>query len=623
MKANPHSLQKILGEKQQWVVPVYQRHYEWETGEDKQIAHLWDDLTDKAEEEMDQSRTLYPHYFGAVICSDPQVIRFGATPQRSLIDGQQRITTFNIVLAALKETARKRGLPSIETALKSYLFNDQNDSMIDPVREKFKLWPSSYDRELFAQIVTLSVDEIRKLRKDDFYKNGGLIKGKAPKLLVAFDDLLARIDSFIKEKEEIQILPETSLTGLIEGFLKGFQLVLIELDDQDDAQEIFASLNGLAKPLAPFDLIRNDVFLRSKKLNEDSENLFLGRWKTFEAPFWTTEVKQGRMKRARADHLIAHSVVAETGREVSVSKIASEYQRYARDAKFPSVSDELDSLLVHAESYRAIEEKLPKDLITPIAVVLECWDSAVFYPLLLWANAYLDESDDKIRFYHLIECYIIRREICGLTPKNYNKIVTGWIRAIRGAVAPVEEFEKLLQAGDGEISRFPTNPELADAFESVQAYDRIGSRKLRYILSKLENALRTKKDEVALVSGDLTIEHIMPMDWANHWPLPNGQTALSKDLHLLQAMVPPVSEDMKIQVRNRSALINTFGNLTLLTTSGNPSVGNKGWNTKGAVFRNSLLALNRNVGACASWDEEAIKSRSRSLGEVASRIWSI
>lgn len=120
MKANPRSLQNILSEKQQWVVPVYQRHYEWETGDEKQIAHLWDDLIEKVEEFLDPTRTVYPHYFGAVICSEPEVAQFGVTPQRFLIDGQQRITTFNLLLAAIRQVARDRNLTSIVTALKSY-----------------------------------------------------------------------------------------------------------------------------------------------------------------------------------------------------------------------------------------------------------------------------------------------------------------------------------------------------------------------------------------------------------------------------------------------------------------------------------------------------------------------
>lgn len=141
------------------------------------------------------------------------------------------------------------------------------------------------------------------------------------------------------------------LDALLGGFLSGFQIVVIQLDKNDDAQEIFASLNGLGKPLSPFDLIRNDVFHRARRAREDDEQLFDQRWKFFEEPFWNEQVRQGRLKRARADHLVAHVVVAETAREVNVGKIATEYQHYARERSFETVADELDVLLAHARTY--------------------------------------------------------------------------------------------------------------------------------------------------------------------------------------------------------------------------------------------------------------------------------
>jgi hypothetical protein len=604
----------------QWVVPVYQRHYEWDTGADQQISNFWDDLMDKAEEAMDPERTLYPHYFGAVICSEPKASRFGVTPQRFLIDGQQRITTFNVLLCAVRETARSKALTGMETAMKSYLFNDLSDSMDDPERERFKLWPSSYDRGLFRQIVSMPLDDVKKARATDFYKNGGLIKGQAPKLLVAYIDLLTRIATFLDEKEEVGIGAEAALSSLLEGFLGGFQVVLIELNDHDDAQEIFASLNGLAKPLAPFDLIRNDVFLRSKKSNEDAEALFEGKWKTFESPFWTTEVKQGRMKRARADHLVAHSVVAETGREVSVAKVASEYQRYARDAKFGSVADELDSLLKHAATYRALEEKPEDSIVTPIAKLLEVWDMAVFHPWVLWVNTYVGEQEQKTEIFDLLESYIVRREICRLTPKNYNKVVTTWIRSARAADDVLAAFKNSLESGEGEISRFPRDSEVLDAFSSAPAYEAINSKKLRYILAKLEYAMRTKKDEIILMNADLTIEHIMPQSWHQNWPLPNGESSpTSKLFEVIYRQ--DVSEETKTLARERASKMHVFGNLTLLNTNANVTLRNSGWGAKQSLFGDSLLALNRKVGTSSAWNEVEIEKRSKELGKFALEVW--
>jgi len=337
MRADAYSLDSVLGEKQQWVVPVYQRHYEWDTAEDKQLPKLWDDLREEALERLDK-RVPFPHYFGAIIYSEPANQPFGAIRKRFLIDGQQRITTFQLVLAAIKEAANEHKIARIVDVVNSYLYNEKSASMQDPQRERFKLWPSSYDRQRYQQIVELPLAKLRTAQKDAFYKNGGLIKGKASNLLRAYCFLVDAISQFMAEQtKEAGFTAESALDAVLAGFLSGFQLVVIQLDQNDDAQEIFASLNGLGKPLSPFDLIRNDVFHRARKTGEDDEQLFDGRWKSFEQPFWTEQVRQGRFKRARADHLIAHAVVAETAHEVNVGKIATEYQRYAHERNFPTV----------------------------------------------------------------------------------------------------------------------------------------------------------------------------------------------------------------------------------------------------------------------------------------------
>lgn len=170
MDAKAHDLNFVLGQKQHWVVPVYQRHYEWETGQDKQIFKLWDDLRDKAEERLDQ-RTPFPHYFGAIIYAEPAQQAFGATPRRFLVDGQQRITTFQLVLAALRENAREHGIDRIVEVANTYLFNEKSQGMEEPERERFKLWPSSYDRELFKHIAEETPSQLRERYTPAFFSS--------------------------------------------------------------------------------------------------------------------------------------------------------------------------------------------------------------------------------------------------------------------------------------------------------------------------------------------------------------------------------------------------------------------------------------------------------------------
>ena len=294
MDAKAHDLNFVLGQKQHWVVPVYQRHYEWESAPDKQIPKLWEDLRDKAIERL-EDRTPFPHYIGAIIYSEPPKQAFGSTPRIHLVDGQQRITTFHIILAALREVAREQGAEQFVDVAKTYLFNEKSNGMIDPERERFKLWPSVHDRTLFQMLLVDTPDEIRKAHTPSFfYKNGKLKTGQAPNLLRAYWYFHRAFSDFIEDRSEYDENSETVLHALIAGFLSGFQVVVIQLDQNDDAQEIFASLNGLGKPLSPFDLIRNDVFHRARKTGEDDEQLFDDQWKVLRNP-------SGRSMYVRAD----------------------------------------------------------------------------------------------------------------------------------------------------------------------------------------------------------------------------------------------------------------------------------------------------------------------------------
>ncbi len=624
MEARVYNLDTVLGDKYQWVVPVYQRHYEWETKEDKQIPKLWDDLKDKAIEKLDK-QSPHPHYFGAIICYEPPKQGFGVVRQRLLIDGQQRITSFQLTLAAIREAAREYESQKLNV-INAYLYNEKSPGMAEPDRERFKLWPSSLDRDLYKSIVEEEpLDELRSLQTKCFYNNGNLIWGKAPKLLCAFWYLYEEMKGFIQERTEEGEPVEQVIDALLDSFLYGFRIVVIELDQDDNAQEIFASLNGLGEPLSPFDLIRNDIFLRAEKAGENADKLFDEQWKSFEEDFWNEQIRQGRLKRARANYFIAHVVVAEMAQEINVGKVSTEYQHYVRDQEFETVTEELDILLKHADTYRAMEEQDQDALFAGITDVFRVWDMSTFHPLVLWINAQSIKDEDKAKLFKLLESYIVRREICGFTTKSYNKVVPGIIRYIREEPEPASAFSRCLSDHlTGEASKMPTDPEVVEQFTRREVYGNrnIPTPRLRYIFQRIEHAMRSKFDEqVSVFAEDLTIEHVMPQRWAEHWPLANDKTAPCESVWSAIYDGHTLDEETKTFMETREEAVNTFGNLTLLTGSLNPSIGNKGWEIKREYLGESLLAMNREIANKEQWNEESIKERSAALAKVANKIW--
>ena len=632
METRALDLNAVLGQKQQWVVPVYQRHYGWRIGPDSQLDKFWRDLQDKATEKLGELEA-YPHYFGALIFSRPEKQEFGTVPKQYLVDGQQRITTFKLALIAMREVASEYSLKRIESTVEAYLFNDISSGMKDPNTECFKLWPSAYDRDMFQLIAKKTSNEVRKFHTPSyFYKNGRIKYGKAPEMLNAYWHLLLSMREFIEERKEFQDTPEQVLESLLSGLLSGFQIVVIALDQQDDAQEIFASLNGLGKPLTPFDLIRNDIFHRAQKAQEDDEKLFEERWKFFETHFWSEEVRQGRFKRARSDHLIAHAVAAETAREVNVSKVAAEYQRFARERNFPTIAEEIDTLVGHGRTYRTMDDGSDGP-IGDIGRFLRTWDISTCHPFVLAVAAATPDPDRQRRLLKYLEAYIVRRELCALTSKNYNKVAPSMVRAIRGAEMPERALQVHLQQLKGDISKMPRNEEILRSILETPIYEHSNNSKLVYIFKMLEYNLRDSMDENVSVEGTLWIEHIMPRKWAEHWSLPNGNISRYEDtFQALLAGEKLSSEDTEF-INRRNILIHTLGNLTLLSPPANRHAGKKSWEGKCERLESSLLAINRRVlkitkEVCgdsrpAVWNEEVIVRRGEEMSKVVNKIWPV
>jgi uncharacterized protein DUF262 len=384
MEARVLSLDDVLRERQRWCVPVYQRHYAWEGGENGQLTRLWEDIEEKAEEHF-HGGIAYPHYIGAIIVAEPPNQPFGTVRQRLLVDGQQRITTFQLVLVAIREVARAQKIDDLIPVIDAYLFNEISGGMNQPQVEKYKLWPSSFDRKLYQSIADHPAERIPILHSQFFYKNGNLKTGSSARLLIAYWYLLEAIRKFISD-DAFEPSAEKRLKAILSGFLAGFRVVVIQLDDKDDAQEIFASLNGLGKPLTPMDLIRNDVFYRARRAGEDDEAIFEGHWQTFEDPFWEVMTRQGRFNKARVDFFLAHVLVAETGKEINLGKLAIEYQNYARKRDSESVAAEIEHIVRYVPVYRALVHAGEPHLVGEVAGFFRIWDLTTFFPLIFYVT---------------------------------------------------------------------------------------------------------------------------------------------------------------------------------------------------------------------------------------------
>jgi hypothetical protein len=477
--------------------------------------------------------------------------------------------------------------------------------------DRYKLHTTAYDRELFRKLVDLSSAEIRTAYPQFFFQNGNIRRG-APKPLRAYWFFREEADEFVNGACEDAGVAR--LGALAAALLEDMRVIVITLGAEDDAQVIFETLNSGGEPLAAMDLVRNDVFHRAVRQREDVDQLMDDRWRTFEDPFWKQEVSQGRLKKPRIDFFLAHTLAAETGKEILLSELYARYKTFVGDRRFPNVDAELKTLVRHAPTYRTLAGPEGAGPLATLARRLEIFDVSTAYPLVFTIAASDSPEDEKAKLYELIASYVIRRAICGLSAKNYNNTFIRVAGRLNSAGATSTEFTAAFADSDKDTVRFPSDEELKAAILKQPQYGRMPQPRLRLILSELEMASRDRFDEATGLREDLSIEHILPDQWTTYWPLADG-TAVPGDLR------SAMTERQLQLIDERQGLKHTLGNLTLLTPPANTEAKNYGFERKCTRLRNSLLAMNQDIAEQRQWSDTEIRQRGERLGRIATRIW--
>lgn len=608
MKADPFQIGDVLKNPKRFVVPIYQRTYAWKT--QPHLETFFDQVEAKAEERL-ASNGGFPHYMGALLVIPRGMYAFGRMEVLDVVDGQQRLTTFEIFLAALRELARSLGHVQIADLLTPLLLNAEGPQMQDKRTERYKLHPTAYDRALYRDLVDLDFDDLRQKYAHAFYRNGN-IREDAPLPLRAWVFMRAEAEAFIisvgNEKREER------LGALSAALLEDVRVIVITLDERYDAQVIFETLNSGGEPLAAMDLVRNDVFHRAARSGEDVDLLMERRWSAFEEPFWKETATRGRIKKPRIDFFLSDTLAAEAGREILLTELYARYKSFIAERKFASSDAELETLLRHAPTYRMLVEPAGDGALAKLARQLSVFDVTTAYPLIFVIEASDAPQPEKGILYDLIRSYVVRRTLCNLTAKNYNNVFLRIASQLQTNGVAFASFMNTFAASDGDAVRFPDDTELRKHILERKQYGSIQQIRLRHILCELEYAARDKFDEAARLPDDLTIEHILPDTWTDQWPLPDG-TKAPADLRT------GMTESQLAFIADREALKHTLGNLTLLTEARNPSLRNFRFDTKRDAFRGSLLKLNHEIADVPNWTEETIRARADRLAKLATRIW--
>jgi hypothetical protein len=399
----------------------------------------------------------------------------------------------------------------------------------------------------------------------------------------------------------------------------GLMVVVIDLQKDDDPQVIFETLNARGEPLLPADLLRNYIFFRAGREGLDVEEVYKTYWTGFDDEFWREEVKQGRLNRPRSDLFMQHFLASQQGQDIPIKHLFVEYRHWVETTKpFPTVCVELATLSRQGRAFRQIIQPSKGDFVFGLSSFLEAFDIRTAYPLLLALMESNLNEDAWHQISDILESFFLRRAVCDLGTKNYNRIFLSLTRNLRKEGFSAEGLRSALLGQTGESSMWPDDATFREAWLHKPLYGPLNSPKLVHLYGRLNSTFMSSKSEPLAFSQPPTVEHVMPKDWTTNWPLPDGSRGLS-DSELSSAE----SDDARVvATRRRNTAAQTLGNLTIISSALNSAQGNAGWNDKRMTMKtHSLLPINQSIVEMENWDEETILSRSENLFERARKIW--
>jgi hypothetical protein len=621
MDANSINIQKIFEQTIRYHIPLFQRPYVW-TEEDN-WRPLWDDVRDLSER-MLRNGSVHPHFLGAIVL-DQLKAATGTIELRQVIDGQQRLTTIQLFLAALRDVCSSKGLDRYASRFTKLTLNDE--SWVDQPEEEFKVWPTNRDREEYG--VTLKAGSPGAVRSHYSAKPDARHVGhRIPNAYIYFHDAtLQWLEDGNGGDDLVTDHPDVTLEHRLEALWAVIQskllLVAIDLGDDDDAQIIFETLNARGTRLLPADLVKNYLFHEAENQQLPIEELYEKHWREFDDDFWRQEVRLGRTKRPRIDIFLQHYLTLVTNDEVTVGHVFGVFKHFAENPGGSAlvrlqgtVKDDAAQYLQHLAEYGAVFRGFFSSDMSPRIDLffrrLDAIDTVTVFPFLLEAFRVLKGKDLDAELESILvvlESFLVRRMVCGLTPKNYNRLFLDLVRHIEksGEFSAANVSEFLLRA-TGDSGRWPNNEEFRQVWMNAPFYRSLARYKQRTVLEALDMVFDTGKSEDIPLPGNLTIEHLMPQNWFEHWPL------------ALDNPDDPIEKQEESDERDN--LLQTIGNLTLITGKLNPSISNSGWERKRPeILKYSKLNLNRYFHDTEMWNEDAIRQRGELLFDKAVTIW--
>lgn len=546
MKADPLSLfeefiKGAIGS--QYVIPVYQRNYTWK--KHKQVQQLLEDIKKILNHETSK------HFLGSivyVITKTDFIVR-----EREVVDGQQRLVTMFLMTYALKEIALENGEPQISDYLvHNYLENNEMGEY------KYRLRPSVSDDNAYEYIATDQVSE---------YEGNSLI-----------------MENYKYIKSELARLVASYTLMEVINAIRALYIVRIELESDDDAQQIFESINSTGEKLTPADLIRN--FIMMNRNNAEQEHIYHTYWLKLERIFPESK----KLSEFFRLFLAAKNYVLVTEKDLYEA-----FKQYWKEKNINGSDATLEDLLHYAHHFERLYLSTKNDELGENISDFRRMQSFMPAPFVMRILEHyrVGEIDrvQTISIIKLINTFLVRRYINDQDTSAISRFFPSYLRNVESQIA-LRSFAEmydicvyyLVNENKGKAACMPDDLQTRTFLTTANAY---ALSNIRWILDKIELV----GNPIGIDLSNLSIEHIMPQTINDYW-----------------ASVSGLDEDRYTSVVNR------IGNLTLAAASDNSKMGNNDFEYKKTILASTKhLKLNDDIYTKENWTVKDIEDRTQLL----------
>ncbi|MEE3609073.1 DUF262 domain-containing protein [Avibacterium paragallinarum] len=560
MKANETKVEDFLSSnKTQFVIPVYQRNYDWDTYQCKQL------LDDILEVGINHNRNA--HFIGSIVYVHDDIYTSSRIKELSIIDGQQRLTTLTLIYLAIYRFAIENGDEDRQIEiLETYLTNKFSGQ-----EEKLKLRPTENNDKAIKYL-------LRGDSREEF--------NHFSKVIENFNYFKSRITA-----ENIEIV--------LKGLSK-LMFVEISLDrEKDDPQRIFESLNSTGLALSQADLIRNYI-LMGLSYDEQTE-IYNNYWEIIENLAKDEKNNINKVSDFIRDYLTLVNNTIPTKNSVYL----------AFKSKYPNTN--VKELKLHLYQIKSLAKYYNK-LLNPqnesdkeIKLQLEYINKLevnVAYPFLM--KVYEDYSQNIINkqiFINILELtqsFVWRRFIVGVPTNALNKLFMSLYKEI-DQNDYLFSLQKNLLTRTG-AQRFPKDNEVKENLKVKDVYN-IKPKNRTYLLERIEN-FENKESVIIEGNNEITIEHIFPQNPDPKWKIDLGEEQYNT-----------IKENYLNTIANLTLSGNngTLGNKDFITKRDMENAG----------YKDSRLWLNKYLSTAERWNLEELDNRFTILSERFLKIWQI